>query len=49
MVIYQALPGFIETIRAVAEQQKEHERRIIRLEGLVQDILESLKAADTKP
>lgn len=48
-VIFQALPGLIETIRAVAEQQKEHERRIIRLEGLVQELVESLKAADTQP
>jgi hypothetical protein len=49
MVIFQALPGFMETMRAVAEQQKEHERRLIRLEGLVQDIIDARAQADTQP
>jgi hypothetical protein len=49
MVIYQALPGLMETMRAVAEQQKEHERRLIRLEGLVQDIIDARAQADTQP
>jgi hypothetical protein len=47
--IFQALPGLMETMRAVAEQQKEHERRIIRLEGLIQDIIDAREQADTQP
>lgn len=39
--MYDHLPDLIETVKAVVSQQREHERRIIRLEG----IAEKLKAA----
>jgi hypothetical protein len=34
--IFQTLPGLVETMREVVLQQREHERRIIRLEGIVE-------------
>jgi hypothetical protein len=34
-VIFQMLPGLLDTMKSVVSQQQEHERRIIRLEGAV--------------
>jgi hypothetical protein len=39
-ILYKELPSLLATVKAVAQQQVEHERRIIRLEGHVQTLLE---------
>ena len=35
--IHQKLPDILQTMSRLDEQQREHERRIIRLEGLTPD------------
>jgi hypothetical protein len=43
--LYSHLPTLIDTVKSVVQQQQEHERRLIRLEGKVA-ALEGEKAAE---